>query len=75
MKLNYFLILTTFILASCSDKNKMSIDDDSIILSTHSIRFLAGDEYTVDVLSDTEALSLIEKEPEIASAWWTNPLE
>lgn len=72
MKLNYFLILTTFILASCSDKNKMSIDDDSIILSAHSIRFLAGDEYTVDVLSDTEALSLIEKEPEIASAWWTN---
>ena len=72
MKLNYFLILTTFILASCSDKNKMSIDDDSIILSTHSIHFLAGDEYTVDVLSDTEALSLIEKEPKIASAWWTN---
>lgn len=72
MKLKHFLILTIFILTSCSDKNKTSIDDDSIILSNYSIRFLAGDEYTVDVLSDTEALSLIEKEPKIASAWWTN---
>lgn len=72
MRLKHFLILATYILTSCSNKNNMSIDDGSIILSNYSVHFLAGDECVVDVLSDTEALSLIEKEPEIASAWWTN---
>ncbi len=72
MKLKYYLITTILIFVGCSENENKPPIDNLIKLSCYSVHFLAGDEYIIDVLSDSKKLSLQEKNPEVASAWWTN---
>lgn len=72
MKLKHYLIAAMLILASCSEREEKLPIDNSIQLSSYSVHFLAGDEYFVEVLSESKELALQEENPKIASAWWTN---
>lgn len=71
MNLKYIFLLMVIFIIGCSD-NEKPIVDDSIKLSCYSVHLLAGDEGLVDLLSNSDNLSLIEENPEIASGWWTN---
>lgn len=72
MKLKYIFLLVSLFLAGCSKSEDPIVDDNPIKLSSYSVRILAGDDCMIDVYSDTENLSLIEQNPEIATGWWSN---
>lgn len=72
MKVEYVFLLVSFLLIGCSKDEESMANDSSIKLSSYSIRFLAGDECLIDVYSNTDNLSLIDENPEIATGWWVN---
>lgn len=73
MKSLFNIIIVGLLVISCSkDEGQFPGDNDQIRLSAYSVHLLAGGECSVDVLTTTKNLGLMDENPEIASGWWTN---